>query len=122
MQDFIEGAQGPVFAVCGHNPSEGAVAAVSVNYEHLGAVMGAQAAAVFRAGNASAVPVMASHAFHTVWDWWQMERWKLDEKLPPPGSEVRFRPPGLWEEHRGTMAAITAIITGLVGVVAVLLV
>jgi PAS domain S-box-containing protein len=34
------------------------------------------------------------------YDWRELRRWKIDEKLLPPGSTVVFRAPTLWEEHR----------------------
>jgi signal transduction histidine kinase len=44
-------------------------------------------------------------------DWRQLQRWGLSEANLPPGTIVRFRPPGLWEEHKwlavGAAAALT---------------
>jgi hypothetical protein len=34
------------------------------------------------------------------YDWRELQRWKIDEKLLPPGSTVLYRTPGLWEQHR----------------------
>lgn len=35
-----------------------------------------------------------------VFDWRELRRWSIDAAGLPPGSEVRFRPPSLWDEHR----------------------
>lgn len=107
---YLTEAPGPVFSMWGHSPGEGAMATVSVNYGNLGADAGAQAAAIFRAGSASAVPVVASHAFDTIYDWRQMQRWHLDEKLLPAGSTVLFRPKGLWETHRNAVLGVLAVV------------
>ncbi|MFO1313361.1 MAG: sensor histidine kinase [Burkholderiales bacterium] len=40
-----------------------------------------------------------------VYDWRELRRWNIDPALLPPGSEVRFRPPSVWEEHRVAIAA-----------------
>jgi PAS domain S-box-containing protein len=34
------------------------------------------------------------------YDWRELERWKIDEKLLPPGSVVFFRAPTVWQEYR----------------------
>jgi PAS domain S-box-containing protein len=41
------------------------------------------------------------------YDWRELQRWKIDEKLLPPGSTILFREPTAWERHR------TLIIAGI---------
>ena len=41
------------------------------------------------------------------YDWRELQRWKIDEKLLPPGSTVLFRTPTVWDRYR------TWIIAGL---------
>jgi signal transduction histidine kinase len=41
-------------------------------------------------------------------DWRQMQRWGISESALPPGSEVRFREPSMWERYRAQMLAIIA--------------
>ncbi len=45
------------------------------------------------------------------YDWRELRRWNIDASRLPPGSEVRFKPPSIWEEHRG---AVVATLTALV--------
>lgn len=40
-----------------------------------------------------------------MYDWRELQRWNISESRLPPGSEVRFRTPGLWEQYRPQMAA-----------------
>ena len=50
-------------------------------------------------------------------DWRELKRWHIDEARLPPGSEVMFRPPTMWEEHRGVILAgsgVLAIQTALI--------
>jgi signal transduction histidine kinase len=42
-------------------------------------------------------------------DWRELRRWGIDEALLPPGSELLFRHPTLWELHRGRILAIAAV-------------
>jgi len=55
------------------------------------------------------------------YDWRELQRWKIDEKLLPPGSTVLYRTPGLWEQHRALIiggisicVVETLLIAGLV--------
>src|SRR5213076_1170255 len=51
----------------------------------------------------------------------ELQRWRIDEKLLPPGSTVLYRTPGLWEQHRALIiggisicVVETLLIAGLV--------
>ena len=53
-------------------------------------------------------------------DWRELQRWHIDEASLPPGSEVLFRPPTMWEEHKqivvvgfALLVVQTALITAL---------
>jgi signal transduction histidine kinase len=39
------------------------------------------------------------------YDWRELQRWNISESRLPPGSEVDFRVPGLWEQYRSQMIA-----------------
>jgi C4-dicarboxylate-specific signal transduction histidine kinase len=41
----------------------------------------------------------------------QLQRWGLSESLLPPGTEVLFRPPTLWERYRGAILGLLAALT-----------
>lgn len=72
------------------------------------------AAAALRtlAGETASGPQLQGIGFEPpVYDWRELERWGIDRSLLPPGSEVRFKPPSLWEEHR---VAVVATSSGLV--------
>jgi signal transduction histidine kinase len=56
-----------------------------------------------------------------MFDWRQLRRWKISEGRLPPESVVLFRPPTLWEQHKGTilggimlLLVGTALIVGLI--------
>jgi len=55
------------------------------------------------------------------YDWRELQRWKIGEKLLPAGSTVLYRTPGLWEQHRALIiggisicVVETLLIAGLV--------
>jgi signal transduction histidine kinase len=44
------------------------------------------------------------------YDWRQLQRWKINERLLPPGSEIDFREPTAWETFRWQIILICAIV------------
>ena len=43
-------------------------------------------------------------------DWRELERWHIDEASLPPGSEVLFRPPTMWDEHKLVVLAVSGLL------------
>jgi PAS domain S-box-containing protein len=43
------------------------------------------------------------------YDWRELRRWKIDQRLLPPGSRFFFRSPTLWEQSRGWILTGAAI-------------
>ena len=95
----------------------GTVGGACVVYSGLGAEVAQRAVLAIRAGSAQSVPVIKSAQHRLIFDWREMQRWGLDDSRVPPASEVRFRPPTLWEAHRdAVLIALAALVlqTGLV--------
>jgi signal transduction histidine kinase len=44
------------------------------------------------------------------YDWREMQRWAISESNLPPGGEVLFREPSIWEKYRWQMALIAGVI------------
>jgi signal transduction histidine kinase len=52
------------------------------------------------------------------YDWREMQRWGISESNLPPGSEVLFREPGIWEKYSWQLSLIGSVILiqgGLIG-------
>lgn len=41
-------------------------------------------------------------------DWREMQRWNISARDLPPESEIAFRPPSIWEQHRWTLIVVIA--------------
>lgn len=92
-----------------HSVSEGSLAAAAVALRIL---------AGEKAGDIKAVPTtFAPPKF----DWRQLQRWHIGERLLPPGSQVFFREPPLWEVYSWQIAFILAIMLIQAGLITVLL-
>ncbi len=105
-QTFFNGeiVGGPMFS-----PTEGAKPTAAVAVRMLG---GEKADSI-------KVPVIG---FSTPkYDWRQLQRWNISESRLPPGSEVMFREPTMWQRYSWQIALITAVILLQGGLIAALL-
>lgn len=71
---------------------------------------------------AASMPITAVDFTRPIFDWRQLKRWNISEANLPPGSEIRFRTPGLWEQYRWHLIAIFSAILLQAVVISVLLV
>ena len=71
----------------------------------------AEAAHRILRGTAPAEPRIRVTGFEPpVYDWRELRRWNIDAARLPAGSEIRFKPPSMWEEHRGAIVATLTVI------------
>jgi signal transduction histidine kinase len=56
------------------------------------------------------------------YDWRELKRWNISESHLPPGSEVLFRVPSVWEQYRPQLTAGVAAILLQAGIIGLLLV
>ena len=54
------------------------------------------------------------------YDWRQLQRWGISESRLPPGSEIYFREPTLWDKYRWYIALLVAVLLAQVGLIIVL--
>jgi signal transduction histidine kinase len=58
----------------------------------------------------SSMPVVAGDFTKPVFDWRQLQRWKVSESSLPPGSEIRFRESSLWEQYRWSVITVLMLV------------
>src|SRR5215475_10371653 len=70
--------------------------------------------------DASKIPVTTGDFTRPVFDWRQLQRFGISESRLPPGSEIRFRAPSMWEQYHwyiigalSTIAVQALLIFGL---------
>ncbi len=57
----------------------------------------------------AAIQVEPSPFAEPVYDWRQLQRWRIPETALPAGSAVLFREPSLWQAHRGLILGSVSI-------------
>jgi len=55
------------------------------------------------------------------YDWRELQRWKISERLLPPGSEIDFRKPTAWEVYRWQILLVGAVVAFQAILIALLL-
>jgi signal transduction histidine kinase len=55
------------------------------------------------------------------YDWRQLQRWNISESRLPPGSEILFREPTVWERYSWQIALVFAVILAQAGLISALL-
>jgi signal transduction histidine kinase len=99
-------ANAPIFSINDSNFGRGIVGGPLISAQELGQ-RGAEVAVRILGGAAPAsirTPPLGPGA--PLYDWRELQRWKISEARLPPGSIVRFREPTVWERYRWELGAI----------------
>ena len=59
---------------------------------------------------ASKIPVTTGDFTRPIFDWRELQRFKINENRLPAGSEIRFRQLGLWDQYRWELITILAVV------------
>jgi signal transduction histidine kinase len=88
----------------------------------IGADAARQALRILDGEQASSMPVAVTSAVKPIFNWTQMQRWKVPQSALPAGSEIQFREPTFWERYRWQSLAIGTVILVQTVLIAVLLI
>jgi signal transduction histidine kinase len=58
----------------------------------------------------SEIPIAKGGFARPIFDWRELQRFGVDERRLPEDSQIRFRPPTLWDQYRWQVVAVTAIL------------
>jgi PAS domain S-box-containing protein len=100
MQRLHQVARAPINSLFAHQLGTGIVGGRLLQSDRLGKVAADVAVGILHGKPASSFPPTVIERLSPHYDWRELRRWKIDEKLLPPGSTVLYRTPSLWEEHR----------------------
>jgi signal transduction histidine kinase len=89
-------ANAPVYVAVDQYVGRGAVGGHVYSVANLGQQAAAIAVRILRGEAPSSIPVTSTSAYENVFDWLQLERWRIDEDRLPMGSQVNNRPASIW--------------------------
>jgi signal transduction histidine kinase len=107
---LAEVANRPIFVGVETYFGTGAVGGFILSPKQVGREAGQLALRVIAGADPSTIPVTTSKSERPLFDWRQLRRWDISESNLPPGSDVRFRPPGAWELYRWQILAAIGVV------------
>jgi len=118
---FAPASRGPIYGYYDTYLGHGIVGGSMITFETIGRSAAQIAIRILKGQQPEDAVRGATHASTPMFDWQQLQRWKINENKLPPGSVVLFRRPTLWEEHKlaiiGGVALFlieAGLITGLI--------
>jgi PAS domain S-box-containing protein len=121
VQRVSAASRRPVFGVIFEDLGAGILGGELVSMELAGQRAAELGARVLSGAAAGAIPLVADAGMAPMFDWRQLERWRIPESSLPAGSIVKFRVPTLWETHGraigfgvAVIAAESLLVAGLV--------
>jgi signal transduction histidine kinase len=89
--------------------------------EAIGTDAASRALRIVGGEDVSHIPIGPTNAVKPIFNFLQMQRWNVSEATLPPGSEIRFRDPGLWQEYRWQSAVAVTVLLMQAGLISILL-
>jgi PAS domain S-box-containing protein len=100
LQRLHEVANAPINSIFSHQLGQGIVGGRLYQSDRIGKEAADAAIRVLEGEPASSFVPVQIDPLPPRYDWRELERWKINEKLLPPGSTVLFREPTVWERYR----------------------
>jgi PAS domain S-box-containing protein len=110
MSKICAAAITPVYGPTDWHLDNGALGGSVLDTEALAKETAGIALRVLRGEKAEDVPVAAPPPNINLFDWRQLRRFHISEARLPPGSIVRFKELTIWEQYKGRIIAVLAIL------------
>lgn len=105
-----QAANAPVFSLYDTYLGYGIVGGRLVSLEQQGKEAASLALRILGGESPASIPFGGEQAYISIYDWRELKRWNVPETALLPGSEIRYRKPSLWEEHKLEIGSVTALI------------
>jgi signal transduction histidine kinase len=107
-------ANAPAFGMSDTYLGNGIVGGDLMNFQEQGKVTARIVSELLDGKKAEEIPIETLSSSY-MFDWNELERWHIPESKLPPGSNVLFRVPSLWERTKWIWATVFLVILGLSG-------
>jgi signal transduction histidine kinase len=104
-------ANRPIVVQAETNFGTGAVGGVVASPTLIGEETARLALRVLAGESTATIPIATGKFMKPIFDWRQLQRWNVDEARLPPGSEVRFRTPSMWDQYKWYIVSAFALCT-----------
>jgi PAS domain S-box-containing protein len=96
---FASASRAPIYGLYDTYLGNGIVGGSMVTFDEIGRKAARLGMRILAGEDAQTAARSESHQAAPMFDWRELRRWGIDEKLLPPGSVVRFKEPSYWEHH-----------------------
>jgi signal transduction histidine kinase len=104
LKRIVGVANSPVYVAVDQYVGTGAVGGSVYSVHSLGDQAAQISARILRGEAPADIPPVGLSAYAPLFDWRQIQRWKLDEDLLPENSTLSYRTPSAWETYRWYIA------------------
>jgi len=121
LDQFAPASRAPIYSYYDTYLGYGIVGGSFVTFEEIGRKAAQAGLRVLAGENAKDVGRSEIGQATSMFDWRELQRWKISEKQLPPGSVIRFKEATYWEKHQWLILgiALAGLVEGLL--IAVLL-
>ncbi len=105
LQRLHQVANAPINSVFNHQLGLGIVGGRLYESDRVGKEAADVAIRILHGEPASSIPPKLIERLPPRYDWRELQRWKINEKLLPPGSTILFRQPTVWDRYRAWFIA-----------------
>jgi signal transduction histidine kinase len=109
LQRLLEVSAAPVFSMAESEVGHGVVGGPYESQHREGELVAAAAFRALSGQNTSKPVIQVVDDEAPVFDWRELKHWHIDPARLPAGSDIRFRPPSLWDEHRTLIGTAISI-------------
>ena len=121
LKRLVEASSAPIFSQGDGSFGEGLVGGPMHSIQEGSEVAAAVAVRILNGEQAGDIKTPPTRFALPRFDWNQMQRWGISESRLPPGSEILFREPTVWERYTWQIAMTIALLLLQAGLIAALL-
>jgi signal transduction histidine kinase len=112
LTDLHAVANAPIFGSCDSQLGHGIVGGPLISIEDLARNTAKVAARILQGEAPGGITTPVQTPGPPVYDWRELRRWGISERILPGGSLIRFRQSTLWEQYRASIIIASLIAAG----------
>ena len=109
LDQFAPASRAPIYGHYDTFLGHGIVGGTMVTFEQIGRKTAQLGMRILAGEDPATAARSETYQPVAIFDWHQLRKWKISEKLLPPGSIVRDRELTAWEQHRGAILATAGL-------------
>ena len=110
LSSVSRASNAPVFGLYDTFLGHGIVGGKLVSFEQLGREAATVALRILSGASPASIPFGGELTYVSLFDWRELKRCKIPESAVPPGAEILYREPSVWEEHKWAIMGLAVLI------------